>query len=921
MSSLAAAVRPTRRDAIRHPQRILVAVLLIALPVAVLSFQWLWTDSAQFSTRVPGSQATVSVDYAACVEPERPGGAFRRPVDCPSGEDVAAALPSQFESHFFVDHLYGMVSGRNFTADVSAVQLPTEALPEDFSPPVGHAPGPGEVMVPTRLRREYGVTVGDPVRIMLGQEPIELTVSGFTPGETALATGTTLVAPEEDPAVVGGIMQWQISGPRPLTEEDARRLEEAGFTVQSAQLPGRRSPDPSYLGSMSPGQLLSFTAGRVSVLLIGLFILVLIMSPVFTIAAARQTRNYALMRAQGAAPKHIWWAVLAYGAIAGVLGATTGVVLGAGAAAITWRVVFTGWPFTVLWATLAMLWVVTVGISVLSASLPADRVERSTAAAGMSGAETDRITGWRKTMATGPVVLVTVAVGWLVARVVARAVVGSDDRLIYFPFFNPAYPVLVLIIVVALAASVPAVLLLVSRLTDRAGLAWRMAGRDARRRALTSTAAIAAIVVVVFLASASLVTLRTMEARTRAEAESVHPLNLVTVQHLPMGRPYDGKPSVATEAGLNRAMDSLASSVPTSTVVAIEEVVFGEPATAGDVAPGYGQGAYFEDQSVCRDRYPGPGGDSTRRLLDDPELSATCLAYLRSYTAHSPLAMSGGPLVASERLLDLFTWSDPRAHALAVAALNRPAVIVSRDHESLGSPRPLKVVRSVGESSEGPEEETTLLTDVAVVPALPEGYNGPMLITAPLVAQFGAQTRLSGFAALTTETPSSAERDRAQRAVSVGDPNYSLFFNTQSSAPRAFYWQVAGILALGAFAIVSLISALGSVRDRRRYDQLAALGAAPGTAARIAAASAWLLAFVGAGTGLLAGHLAAVAMLRTPVSTVNGDLVLRGDFVYLRVEWAEVVALLLVVPLLAGAFFALLHLRSGRAENVAQRDD
>ena len=913
----AAAVRPTRRDAARHPWRILVAVLLIALPVAVLSFQWLWTDSAQLPARVPGAQATVSVDYAACLEPEGSGGAFPGPVDCPTGEDVATVLPAQFESHFLVNHLYGMVSGRNFTADVGVIQLPTEAMPEDFSPSVGHAPGPGVVMVPTLLRREYRVAVGDQVTIRVGQEPVELTVSGFTPGETALVTGT---APDDDPAVVGGIVQWQITGPRPLTEEDARQFEEAGFTVQSADLPGRRSPDPSYWGSMSPGQLLSFGVGRVSVLLIGLLILVLIMSPVFTIAAARQTRNYALMRAQGAAPNHLWWAVLAYGAIAGVLGASAGVVLGAGAAAITWRISFTGWPFTVLWGTLTMLWLSTVGIAVLSASLPAHRVERSTAAAGMSGAETDRITGWRKGMVAGPVVLVLVAVSWLAARVAARAVLGSDDRIIYFPFFNPAYPVLVLVIVVALAASVPAVLLLVSRLTDRAGLAWRMAGRDARRRALTSTASIAAIVVVVFLASAGLVTLRTMEARTRSEAESVHPLNLVTVQYLPMIGPGGEKENAATEAGLNRALTALTSSLPASAGVPVEEVAFDDPAADGAV-PLFGYRAYFEDQSVCSGSPAGPEGPTTRRLLEDPELSATCLPYLRSYTAHSPLATSGGLLVASEDLLALFTWPEPGAHDRAVAALERPAILASRDHRHLGSPRPLKVAHYVGKSIEGPEEETTLLADVAVVPVLPEGYNGPMLITPPLVAELGVQTRLSGFAALTTETPSADDRDRAQRAVSAGDPGYSLFFNTQFSAPRAYYWQAAGVLAAGAFTIISLISALGAVPARRRYDQMAALGAAPGTAPRIDAASAWLLAFVGAGTGLLAGHLAAVAMLRTSVFTVNGDLVLRGDFAYFRVEWAEVVALLLVAPLLAAGFAALLHLRSGRAEDVARRDD
>lgn len=320
MTSLAAAVRPTRRDTARHPWRILVAVLLIALPVAVLSFQWLWADSGELSARVPGAQATVSVDYAACLEPARYGGTYPGSDDCPTGEDFAAALPAEFEAHFFVEHLYGMINGRNFTADVGVVQLPVEAIPEDFSPSVGHAPGPGEAMVPTRLRREYGVAVGDQTTFRGGQEAVELTVSGFTPGRTALVTGTTLVSPEDDPLTVGGTMQWQISGPRPLTEEDALRFEEAGFTVQSENLPGRRSPTPSYRESMSPGQLLSFGVGRVSVFLIGLFILVLVMSPVFTIAAARQTRTYALMRAQGAAPRHIWWAVLAYGVIAGVLG-------------------------------------------------------------------------------------------------------------------------------------------------------------------------------------------------------------------------------------------------------------------------------------------------------------------------------------------------------------------------------------------------------------------------------------------------------------------------------------------------------------------------------------------------------------------------------------------------------------------------
>ncbi len=886
MSSLAAAVRPARRDAARHPWRILAAILLIMLPVAVLSYGRAWNDSRASALQPPMSGTTVSADLASCLYSDP----SLDPSDCPSTAEVEAALPEGFEALHFLQ-LTGTIRGPDFIDSVGFTQVPPEALPADFAPSTGSLPGAGEIMLPYGVYSRHDLEIGDRVTVGTGATTVDLTVSGFTPADSGLVTGTTFQLSDDPSDPFPGMETWQITGPREFTVADSEVFQQAGFLVHSQDLPGRTIRGPLDQERPSVSMRAAALITQLARQLIALTVLVLVMVPVFTIAVSRQTRNYALMRSQGAAPRHIWWAVLAYGALAGALGATLGVIVGVGSAFVSWQVRFAGWTFSVPWRSVALMWLFTVAVCVLASALPARRATRLAVTAGVSGASVDRVTGWRRWMAVGPVVLTVLTVGWLIARVVLF-VQGRGNVIVSTPL--TAVPFLVALLV--LAASVPALVLGLSRLTDRAGLVWRLAGRDARRRALTSVPAITAIVVVVFAASVGTVSLRVYEERLRSEAAAMHPdtLAVLAPSQLEFGGAAGG---TLTEGEFDQLADSLASVVPVTGRVPLSAVVFPEE-TATD---GQSQtSVQFADQKDCFGTYEAPLTDvGYERLLNDPELASLCLPVTRITRAASPLFFTGTALEATPEVLYLYTWENDADHAAAVV-----------------------VERYTGGMFGPPATSVVFRADVPVAPVLPSVYNGPPLMTPALIDEHALDTEVTSMAVLTGRRVTQLQKREIEQVIGARQPGYQAYFTVDGFfVPRSAYLTTAGILGAGSLFILSLVIALAAVEDRRRYDQMAAVGAPPGLPRKMAALSAGMLALLGGGVGLVASHVAALAGANAPTYNVNGDLVDAGTLTHVRVDWLLVVVLLVIVPALVAGFAALVHLLSGRPEGVARRDD
>lgn len=323
MSALLAATRPTRRDMLRHPWRLLAAVLLIAVPVIALTAMTSWQTSTDSALRWSDPTTTATYGGTSCIQSisglsyECEGDALQAPA--PQRELLDAALPHGFHAELRPTFYRPVTAADGRQADAQILQLPVSAVPPSLDPGTGSLPTVGEIMLTHQVADQLRVGEGDTV-----------------------------------------------------TVDDA---------------------DQEYLGADWEGWLF-FLVSASYLLALGVLLLLLI-SPVFTIATSRQSRIFALMSSQGASPAHIRLAVLAYGLGAGLVGATLGLVLGVGGATAWWAVTNPGWPVAVPWGWAGLTWLCAVVGSVAASFLPAWVVSRASISAGVQGATPDRMMRWR----------------------------------------------------------------------------------------------------------------------------------------------------------------------------------------------------------------------------------------------------------------------------------------------------------------------------------------------------------------------------------------------------------------------------------------------------------------------------------------------------------------------------------------------
>src|SRR5690606_35822679 len=132
-------------------------------------------------------------------------------------------------------------------------------------------------------------------------------------------------------------------------------LNAVGFTVTSRDVIDNPPPadQVTYDGGITPSRsvfwgVVESALWFIPVAIIG-FLLLMLISPVFTISVSRQTRTFALLASQGATPRHVRWAVLMYGLFAGLVGATLGVGIATVGAAAWWSATYPAWPVVVDW--------------------------------------------------------------------------------------------------------------------------------------------------------------------------------------------------------------------------------------------------------------------------------------------------------------------------------------------------------------------------------------------------------------------------------------------------------------------------------------------------------------------------------------------------------------------------------------------
>lgn len=862
MSALLAATRPTRRDILRHPWRILAAVLLIALPVFAGS--WILTTEHSASEVMAGSTIRTEAELGgATCEQSVERALFECEGDLVPGSALSLLtqhLPEGFGAELHYTS-WGTATTEHRRASLNIQQRATGTLPP-----------PGQIYLPTFAAEALRVSTGDTFTFapeVPGSAPVQLTVAGITPGFHAVVSEPTLIDPADSPESADETARstWVITGPQRFTWDDVLSLNAVGFTVRSEDVIDNPPPVEDipekfrtdlHPPTSSSDVLSTLLMGAAALVVVALFLLLI--SPVFTIATSRMARIFALMSSQGATRGHIRLAVLAYGFLAGLVGATIGAVLGVGASTISWMLTYPAWPLTIPWGYVSLLWLLAVVASTAAATVPAWVAARASISAGVQGAAPDRFLRWRPWMAVGPVGLALLAVVTTIMLLSLR-----HEMLTYYG------PLPALAFVVLLAASAPALVWAMGRIGRSAPLAWRLALRDAGRQALRSVPALAAIMAVVAMAVAFHAGDQASRDRSQDLYESVYRSQAILIS--PEGQ--------GEHAAQERDVEDVVTHILGVTGPA-------ERTNLRGVVPNwYGENSYEIDYAaMCR----------------VAPTSEQCALWERQDRVSGPLEWSSGTyLEASPEMLDLLETDVP-------VDLSVPAILAPRDTVVEDLTLQLK---DYSRDSDTPAilDEVTL----PVLPVLPELSVAAILTPAGL-AEIGAPVDYVG----TVLTPAEPVSFTARREIAawVKEETVGTTVNVLPLNNRPDWWPVAfaGILGLGIVVVVTLVLALSWQGSRRQFALIDAVGAPPSLPSRVSGAFAALLAFSGSLAGVVFGYLAAWLMSSRTVIHPTGVVTETGAVRYLTPDPWLLLILLVATPVLAWAIGSLFHRHPGELE-------
>lgn len=841
MSSLAAATRPTRRDVMQHPWRSLAAIILIAIPVALVVVGIISSDSRSSAQFLSGARTTASYQGGVC-EQNVTGYASNCQGEAAGEISEYTLLQENLPEDFTLDLMFnGSITATR--GDKSASLYFTQTAAES-------APEAGEVFLPRRHMEALDAAVGDTITLANGAE---VTISQVTPAGTAVFPEPTIMAVEEftsltDDGAVPYWGTWSITGPQAFTWDDVLALNAVGFTVTSQDVidnppPADQIPlTDNYVASeFSIWRVVEATLWAVPTAIIA-FLLLMLISPVFTISVSRQTRNFALLASQGATPRHIHWAVLIYGLFAGIVGATLGLFLGAIGTAIWWSFTYPTFPLVISWGWLALSWGLAVCGSTVAAFLPAWIAGRSDIIRGVHGGEADRIMRWRKWMAIGPVLLLVLGAMYLYLQLSQNSgtyQIYSDN--IYVPWRESLRGFGVFFAVVGVAASAPAMVWFLGHIRGR--LALRLAARDLLRQSMRSIPAMAALAGVIFLGTAAMVTFAADTEKNLATSEMVYP---------------EGTMFLLSSHGTATDLDPSVEQVDAQ-VGGVERV---------DV---YG----YQDLDVWRNlEISGPGYSQNTewvRGIGDSFNSAV--------------------VIASPELMDFFGIPDTNLSGSGVLTSSLVGVETST----------LRVLKHQDEVN---EHEVIASAEVDYRPALPP-LSPDYLVTEDTFTALGVEKSYLGAVLVAGERISYGDYTelsdffQATEGANITFPTWSVDPGIQNLAVPA------GITVL-VIAVMALVLALSSQQIRRQKIILDAVGAPPNLTRESNALFGALCALGAALLGLITGHLGAVLWASTSLTNDAGITTFYGTLGFMEPAWMMILGTLIIAPLvtalIGGAF-------------------
>ncbi|MDC4232282.1 ABC transporter permease [Actinomyces sp. B33] len=870
-----------RRSLLRHRSRSLLAIIVIALPIVLtissillwhglqspryVASRWLGSDPSVQAVASRLSERPVSQDATGqAVVSDATGAA------APLDEEELRRWAPVADAVLAVDVLHRVtVRSRSRAAAAvveTAIQTGSLDAPRVDLEGLSGAIGAGEAVITADLASQLAVGVGDAVDLSLVVDgsgtPDEIrgraTITRIHPGRArTLVVGDGTLDIDRSAVARATYTSWFVVGLTPIGWEDVRRLNASGYVVVSrgvlAEPPGADElPDavvaygPPDDGAPAQGwQRLLLVSG----VLLVLMEIVLLVSPLFTVAQRSAMRTAALLFANGGDRVDQRRLMIDYGLL---IGAAAGIVsLAASVLARAGIGSFLGLGASILpvWP-LAPAGALPLLLALVASLSPARSASSIDSAAVISGRTwvpsrlVKRQIGYPLALLTALPLLVAAALtGWIWILCIGVALLEAG-----------------------LIGSLPFAMTRWGGRGERRAMSLRLALRDAVRNGHRTFPAMASILTVVFVASALLIALTSSnEAAWRSVAHHGQRGQVVVAAVDPMEDPAR---MVAVQ---DRAALAVAARSPITSEATMRGMTWG---SQGSGAP------------VAVEALSAEGREPVTLSMRAPAMAEQDLAYLvddGSYLVAAGL-VDGGDMVEAVTTLEQGGVLVPEAHL--IDAFGR-ARIRSLDLAPLVDP-------GAGESPDVAGAEViafdsfpaALLDSLNVVVLSPQAAHTLKAPARPLGRLLTLESPVGVIGASGFENAVSAEVPAA--AVDVVQP----------SVGSALVPYIAALIAVvAAMATVALVVVLSSSDMRPDLDTLDAIGAAPALRRWVTSAQGVLLSLtcipLAVLSGLVTGVLGVLALERSGTFPDLSPLVPI-------VPWGALGGLLVGMPILSG---------------------
>lgn len=249
---------------------------------------------------------------------------------------------------------------------------------------------------------------------------------------------------------------------------------------------------------------------------------VLIITPAFTTAAKRNERNLAQLAAVGATRQQLRGTMLWQGIFLGLLGAFVGLAAFF-TLTLVLRYVWVSTSTTITWWLLPLAVAIAIALGLIAALWPARRASQVDVVSVLANRGTGRVPSQRKAQ-VAPIVAAVAGAG---ALVLAQQKVSNTSAVVLVT--------LLLIGVLGMLFSAPLFIRAIASLMSRVSVNLRLAGRDAARNMHRTAPAVAAISMVILMATVLVSITQTAFNNARVGTQFMGPAGSIVVQQYAPG--------------------------------------------------------------------------------------------------------------------------------------------------------------------------------------------------------------------------------------------------------------------------------------------------------------------------------------------------------------------------------------------------